>query len=275
MGAPSQMTEVTDLLKKLPDLERLLSKIHSMGTSVKGQDHPDSRAVLYEEVVYSKRKIADFLAALEGFKVMKEIVSIMEPVAEGFRSKLMRQVVLLKTENEDGLFPDLSPELKRWDKAFDHQKARTTGVITPKAGFDPEYDQALDGIKDCEKGLQEYLDRQKKRLGCKNLSYWGTGRNRYQLEVPDSVSERSVPEEYEVRSTKKGWKRYSTKEIEQLFSEIQTWEDKRDAALKDCMRRLFYNFDKNYKDWQTAVECMAVLGKKKKLTLFPGFTDKA
>lgn len=258
MGAPSQVTEVTDLLKKLPDLERLLSKIHSMGTPIKGQDHPDSRAVLYEEVVYSKRKIADFLAALEGFKVMKEIVKIMKPVAKDFRSKLMRQV-LLKAKNEDGLFPNLSPELKRWDKAFDHQKARTTGVITPKAGFDPEYDQALDGVKDCEKGLQEYLDRQKKRLGCKNLSYWGTGRNRYQLEVPDSVSERSVPEEYEVRSTKKGWKRYSTKEIERLFSEMQSWEDKRDAALKDCMRRLFYNFDKNYKDWQTAVECMAVL----------------
>uniref|UniRef100_A0A8C2L8V7 DNA mismatch repair protein n=1 Tax=Cyprinus carpio TaxID=7962 RepID=A0A8C2L8V7_CYPCA len=258
-GAPSQATEVTDLLKKLPDLERLLSKIHSMGTPLKGQDHPDSRAILYEEVVYSKRKIADFLAALEGFKVMREVVSIMEPIAEGFKSKLLRQVVLLKTENEDGLFPDLSPELKRWDTAFDHQKARTTGVITPKAGFDPEYDQALNGIKDCERGLQEYLDRQKKRLGCKNLSFWGTGRNRYQLEVPDSVSQRSVPEEYEVRSTKKGWKRYSTKESERLFSELQSWEDKRDAALKDCMRRLFYNFDKKCKDWQTAVECMAVL----------------
>lgn len=259
MGAPSQVTEVTDLLKKLPDLERLLSKIHSMGTPLKGQDHPDSRAILYEEVVYSKRKIADFLAALEGFKVMKEIVSIMEPVSDGFKSKLLRQVMLLKTENEDGLFPDLSPELKRWDTAFDHQKARTTGVITPKAGFDPEYDQALNGIKDCDRGLQEYLDRQKKRLGCKNLSYWGTGRNRFQLEVPDSVSERSLPEEYEVRSTKKGWKRYWTKEIERLFSELQSWEDKRDSALKDCMRRLFYNFDKNCKDWQTAVECMAVL----------------
>lgn len=259
MGAPSQVSEVTDLLKKLPDLERLLSKIHSMGTPLKGQDHPDSRAILYEEVIYSKRKIADFLAALEGFKVMKEIVSIMEPVSDGFKSKLLRQVMLLKTENEDGLFPDLSPELKRWDTAFDHQKARTTGVITPKAGFDPEYDQALNGIKDCDRGLQEYLDRQKKRLGCKNLSYWGTGRNRFQLEVPDSVSERSLPEEYEVRSTKKGWKRYWTKEIERLFSELQSWEDKRDSALKDCMRRLFYNFDKNCKDWQTAVECMAVL----------------
>lgn len=262
MGAPSQSTEVTDLLKKLPDLERLLSKIHSMGTPLKGQDHPDTRAVLYEELVYSKRKIADFLAALEGFKVMKEVVSVMDPVGEEFRSKLLRQVVLLKTEHEEGLFPDLAPELKRWDTAFDHQKARTTGVITPKAGFDPEFDQALNGIKDCERELQDYLDRQKKRLGCKTLSYWGTGRNRYQLEVPDSVSERSLPEEYEVRSTKKGWKRYSTKDVERLFSDLQSWEDKRDAALKDCMRRLFYNFDKNYKDWQTAVECMAVLGKR-------------
>ncbi|XP_066536210.1 DNA mismatch repair protein Msh6 [Hoplias malabaricus] len=259
MGAPAQATEATELLKKLPDLERLLSKVHSMGTPLKNQNHPDSRAILYEEVVYSKRKIADFLSALEGFKVMREIVSLMEPVSEGFQSKLLRQVVVLKIQSEDGLFPDLTPELNRWDTAFDHHKARTTGVITPKAGFDPEYDQALSEIKECERGLQEYLDRQKKRLGCKSLSYWGTGRNRYQLEVPDSVSERNIPEEYEVRSTKKGWKRYSTKEIERLFSDLQSWEEKRDAALKDCMRRLFYNFDKNYRNWQIAVECMGVL----------------
>lgn len=260
MGAPAQVSEVAELLKKLPDLERLLSKIHSIGTPLKGQDHPDSRAVMYEEVVYSKRKIADFLAALEGFKAMQEIVSIMSSASETFRSKLLRQVLVMKTDDGEGLFPDLSQELKRWDTAFDHQKARNTGVITPKAGFDPEFDQALSEIKDCERNLQEYLDRQKKRLGCRTLAYWGTGRNRYQMEVPDSVSERNIPEEYEVRSTKKGWKRYSTREIERWFSELQSWEEKRGAALKDCMRRLFYNFDKNYRDWQTAVECMAVLG---------------
>lgn len=257
MGAQAQATEVTDLLKKLPDLERLLSKIHSIGT-LKGQDHPDGRAVLYEEVTYSKRKIADFLSALDGFRTMQEIISILNPVSAESRSALLRQVVSLKSE-KDGLFPDLSAELRRWETAFDHQKARTTGVITPKAGFDPEYDQALTGIKNCERELQDYLDRQKKRLGCKSMSYWGTGRNRYQMEVPDSVSERNIPEEYEVKSTKKGWKRYVTKETERLFSALQGFEEKRDAALKDCMRRLFYNFDKNYRDWKTAVECMAVL----------------
>lgn len=259
MGAQAQATEVSDLLKKLPDLERLLSKIHSIGTPLKGQDHPDSRAVLYEEVTYSKRKIADFLSALEGFKTMQEIISVLAPVSGECRSALLRQVVGLRNE-KDGLFPDFSAELRRWETAFDHQKARTTGVISPKAGFDPEYDQALTGIKNCERELQDYLDRQKKRLGCKSMAYWGTGRNRYQMEVPDSVSERNIPEEYEVKSTKKGWKRYVTKESERLFSELQGFEEKRDAALKDCMRRLFYNFDKNYRDWKTGVECMAVLG---------------
>ncbi|XP_071383497.1 DNA mismatch repair protein Msh6 [Centroberyx affinis] len=259
MGVQAQASEISELLKKLPDLERLLSKIHSIGTPLKGQDHPDSRAVLYEEVTYSKRKIADFLSALEGFKTMQEIISVLAPVLGEFRSTLLHQVVNLKTNSKDGLFPDLSTELRRWETAFDHQKARTTGVITPKAGFDPEYDQALTEIKNCERELQEYLDRQKKRLGCKNMAYWGTGRNRYQMEVPESVSERNIPEEYEVKSTKKGWKRYVTREIERLFSELQSFEEKRDAALKDCMRRLFYNFDKNYRDWQTGVECMAVL----------------
>uniref|UniRef100_A0A3Q3MW71 DNA mismatch repair protein n=1 Tax=Mastacembelus armatus TaxID=205130 RepID=A0A3Q3MW71_9TELE len=258
MGAQGQATEVSDLLKKLPDLERLLSKIHSIGTPLKGQDHPDSRAVLYEKVTYSKRKIADFLSALEGFKTMQEIISVFAPLSGEFQSTLLCQIVTLKSK-KDGLFPDLSAELKRWETAFDHQKARTTGVITPKAGFDPEYDQALTGIKNCERELQDYLDRQKKRLGCKSMAYWGTGRNRFQMEVPDSVSERNIPEEYEVKSTKKGWKRYVTKETERLFSELQGFEEKRDAALKDCMRRLFYNFDKNYRDWKTGVECMAVL----------------
>lgn len=259
MGLQAQAGEVSDLLKKLPDLERLLSKIHCIGTPLKGQDHPDSRAVLYEEVTYSKRKIVDFLSALEGFKTMQEIISLLAPVSSDCQSRLLRQVISVKG-GRDGLFPDLSVELSRWETAFDHQKARNTGVITPKAGFDPEYDQALAGIKARVEELIDYLGRQKKRLGCKTISFWGTGRNRYQIEVPDSVSERNIPQEYEVKSTKKGWKRYTTRETERLFSELQGFEEKRDAALKDCMRRLFYNFDKNYKNYKAAVECMAVLG---------------
>lgn len=259
MAIPGKVSEVGELLKKLPDLERLLSKIHSIGSPLKSQNHPDSRAVMYEETTYSKKKIADFLSTLEGFKVMREVIMIMEDVLDDFKSNILQQVVSLKENHPKGRFPDLSAELKRWDTSFDHEKAKKTGVITPKAGFDPDFDEALRDIKTAEQNLADYLEKQRKRLGCKNIVYWGTAKNRYQMEIPESVTERNLPEEYELKSTKKGFKRYWTKAIERMFGDLVNAEERRDAALKDCMRRLFYNFDKNYKEWQTAVECFAVL----------------
>ncbi|XP_015133604.2 DNA mismatch repair protein Msh6 isoform X1 [Gallus gallus] len=259
LAVPAKLTEITEHLKKLPDLERLLSKIHSIGSPLKSQNHPDSRAIFYEEIKYSKKKIADFLSALEGFKVMNEIVDAMEEVASDFKSQVLKQLVTRKAKHPDGRFPDLSAELKRWDTAFDHNQARKTGVITPKAGFDPDYDKALQDIKTVEEDFRTYLDKQRKLLGLKSVLYWGTGKNRYQMEIPETATSRNLPEEYELKSTRKGYKRYWTKEIEKMLAELINAEERRDAALKDCMRRLFYNFDKNSQDWQTAVQCIAVL----------------
>ncbi|CAM4539461.1 unnamed protein product [Lepidochelys olivacea] len=259
LAVPDKMFEVSELLKKLPDLERLLSKIHSIGSPLKSETHPDNRAIFYEETRYSKKKITDFLSTLEGFKVMLETIGIMEEIAADFKSKILKQLVTLKSKNPEGCFPDLSTELKRWDTAFDHNEARKTGVITPKAGFDPDYDKALKDITDIEENLREYLDKQRKRLGFKAMLYWGAGKNRYQMEIPENAISHNLPEEYELKSTRKGYKRYWTKEIEKMLAEMVNAEERRDAALKDCMRRLFHNFDKNSKDWQTAVDCFAVL----------------
>ncbi len=41
---------ITDGLKALPDLERLVSKVHQLGNVRK--DHPDSRAVMFENDIY-------------------------------------------------------------------------------------------------------------------------------------------------------------------------------------------------------------------------------
>ncbi|XP_029087380.1 DNA mismatch repair protein Msh6 isoform X3 [Monodon monoceros] len=163
--------------------------------------------------------------------------------------------------NEDSgvMLPQVLKELNRWDTAFDHEKARKTGLITPKAGFDSDYDQALADIRENEQSLLEYLEKQRSRIGCRTIVYWGIGRNRYQLEIPENFITRNLPEEYELKSTKKGCKRYWTKTIEKKLANLINAEERRDVSLKDCMRRLFYNFDKNYKDWQAAVECIAVL----------------
>jgi DNA mismatch repair protein MSH6 len=72
--------------------------------------------------------------------------------------------------------------------------------------------------------------------------YWGTGKNRYQMEVPEAVLKR-VPDEYEVMSSKKGAKRYWTKAIEKMLAELSDAEERKDVALKDIMRRIFHSFD--------------------------------
>jgi len=70
----------------------------------------------------------------------------------------------------------------------------------------------------------------------------GTAKNRYQLEVPDSVSGR-VPSAYELSGQRKNYKRYVTEKTKTLLVELMEAEAKQDVALKDTMRKLFNKFD--------------------------------
>ena len=76
-------------LKKVPDLERLLSKIHTAGDMKRNQTHPDSRAVMFDMNVYSKRKIMDLLICLDGFKKSMEIMRLLQvgPYKKNMKNK--------------------------------------------------------------------------------------------------------------------------------------------------------------------------------------------
>ncbi|KAL3892164.1 hypothetical protein ACJMK2_004398 [Sinanodonta woodiana] len=257
IGCKDLVAEVTELLKKLPDLERFLSRIHTLGVN-KGPNHPDSRAILYEEVTYSKRKIEDFLSTIDGFKVANKIARKFKDRTENFKSKLLKKTVTLAGENADGYFPDLTEDLQFFENAFDHNKAKKDGVILPSKGVDKEYDKAVSDIKATEQALNDYLEQQRNRLACKSIVYWGTAKNRYQMEIPELAWKR-VPDEYDLTSSKKGWKRYKTAEIEKLFAKMMDAEERKDASLKDVMRRIFHTFDERYKKWNATVQCLAVL----------------
>ena len=86
----AEAADVRTQLKKIPDLERLISKIHTAGDVKRSQSHPDSRAVMFEGNVYSKRKIMDLLLCLDGFKKAMEIVQIFQVTALlSFKIKLV------------------------------------------------------------------------------------------------------------------------------------------------------------------------------------------
>ncbi|KAL3319999.1 DNA mismatch repair protein msh6 [Cichlidogyrus casuarinus] len=243
-------------LKSLPDLERLITKVHLMGTSGATEDQPESRAILFEEIIYSKRKITDFVATIKGFNVafsfMKELR--MQPI----KSSLLRNLCTLASDEESSsMFPDLQEELRYFDRAFDHESAKKQGRIVPERGVDKDFDLACGQLEQVESEIDEHLLECGKEIGCR-LSYWGTGRNRLQIEVPDHKL-KCVPRDWQMSSQKKGFKRYRTKETTVLLARLMQAEERKDYALCHIMRRIFAKFSTHFHKFHAAVKCIAQL----------------
>ncbi len=59
-----------------------LCRIHNIGCQSQDKG-PDSRAVFFEHILYSKRKIADFLSVLDGLDLSLKIIQAMNSVCVG------------------------------------------------------------------------------------------------------------------------------------------------------------------------------------------------
>ena len=89
-------------LNKMPDLERLISRIHA-GSS----------------------RAADFLRVLEGFEQIRDAMDEITLYNEG--GGLIGQLL--------ASMPDLKGSLKQWESAFDREKAKTQGRRNLDMGF--------------------------------------------------------------------------------------------------------------------------------------------
>jgi len=247
------MQEVKIILKKLPDLERLLSKIHAEGDSSKSKNHPDSRAIFFENDKYSKRKILDLLSCLDGFKKCESLLQSFR--GQQFDSKMLKNITTL--ENEGGEFPDLRELLNYFDNAFDQESARKEGKIIPSAGVDEDLDEADKNLNIISDELKDYLKDQKKHFGC-DVKYWGTGKNRFQIEIPASKV-KLANDDYELASGTKTLKRYVTSYTKELLERQMSAEDQREKALMDIQRKMFYQFSRHADIWRKAIGCLSLI----------------
>ncbi|XP_971522.4 probable DNA mismatch repair protein Msh6 [Tribolium castaneum] len=249
----SLLKDAQDVLKKLPDLERQLAKIHTYGNKFFAQDHPDSRAVFYEAATYSKRRIGDLLKTLQGFELAQNLC----PLFKGCQSSLLKRLTQFKP---DGHYVDLTELLLFFKHAFDQEEAQKEGKIIPKPGVDENYDQAQDAIKAVAKKLDEYLVELQQFFGCK-VTYFGSDKKRFQIDIPESHTKK-VTSEYQLEGTKKGAKpskRYSTARSRQLLAEMMKAESERAKVIQDLNRRIFQKFSEKREQWEQAIDCITVL----------------
>ncbi len=127
--------------------------------------------------------------------------------------------------------------MKYYQESFDAEKAKADGKIIPKPGVNEDYDAAIGDLKEAEKKLDAYLKAQRKELGCE-IKYFGTNKNRYQMEIPESKCGK-LSSDYELTSSRKGFKRYWTDEIKEYLAELTDAEVRSEQALRDSTKSLF------------------------------------
>lgn len=238
------------ILSTLPDLERLLSKIHAQGNVARMKNHPDGRAIMFEGPTYSKRVIIDFTTTLAKFEEVLKFIELFDD----FKSSL---ITCYTRYEPDGGFPHLRETLDYFKTAFDHEEAKKQGYIVPKKGVDVEYDSVLTELAENKKALDRYLEKQKQHFGVK-VTFHGTDRKRYQIEIPESQVKKVGPG-YELQSQRKGFKRYYTVEAKELLAKQMNAEEHKDKVLKDLNRRIFAKFSEKYDMWHTAVYKLATM----------------
>ncbi|KAK4161751.1 putative DNA mismatch repair protein msh6 [Cladorrhinum sp. PSN259] len=217
------LAQFSSNLSKMPDLERLISRIHA-----------------------GSCKAEDFVRVLEGFEQIDYTMNFLGAFGGG--NGLVDRLI--------SAMPNLKDALGYWETAFDRKKARETKLLIPAAGIEEDFDNSEQELERIRGGLQELLQKQQTALKCKTLKFTDIGKEIYQIEVPKAVK---VPTTWRQMSATSNVKRYYFKELEALVRELQEAEETHSQIVKEVALRFFKRFDVDYEVWLQAIRIISQL----------------
>jgi DNA mismatch repair protein MSH6 len=281
-SAASALSEARQILAKCGDIERLLSRIHSMSGSGSSEDtgavHPNERAVLYESATHTRRKVGDFSKLLNGLRQSARIPELFDGIE--LQSGLLRKIVY--PVSKGGYFPEMDRELDWFFQNFDCELA-AKGFFEPGRGMDDDYDEACDAIERIRRELEDYKDemcsqvlRGSSRTQWKYINTKDDSKDKYFIELPASIP---VPDNFIVKGKRgKGAKqvnKYRTREVEQLIQQLEHALDVQKDGKARGMQLIFAKFDSRRSLWAAAAQTTAMLdavGSLAQASSNPGFT---
>ncbi|OLN92779.1 DNA mismatch repair protein msh6 [Colletotrichum chlorophyti] len=212
----SQMT-------KMPDLERLISRIHAASC-----------------------KPEDFVRVLEGFEQIEYTMSLLSAFGggNGLVDRLLASM------------PNLTDPLSYWKTAFDRTRARDDKILIPERGIEEDFDNSQDRIAEIKEELQTLLGKKKSELKCKTLKFTDIGKEIYQIEAPKAVK---VPSNWRQMSATASVKRYYFEELTDLVRELQEAEETHSQISKEVAVRFFHRFDTDYETWSQSIRIISQL----------------
>jgi DNA mismatch repair protein MSH6 len=251
-SAALAMTEARPMLRKVGDLERLLSRVHAMGSSGSSSANPNERAMLYEGATYSQRKINDFHKLIDGLYCAGKVVDLFSPEkCSGFENCLLRKIV--RRQKDGGCFPDNLEEELSW-------------FTENTECFDDDYYAACADIERIEQELQNYKVVMCRQLGKNALSQWTyintrpEARDKYLIELPVATK---VPQDFYIKAKRgsgiKQVNKYRTAVVEGLVNDLEAALEMKKAGKERSTQLLFQKFDSLRTIWTAVAHATAML----------------
>jgi DNA mismatch repair protein MSH6 len=272
------------ILGKIGDLDRLLSRLHSMSGPTDHNDdseayHPSERAVLYESVTYTKRKVGDFSKLLNGLRQSCQIPDLFADL-ELEDGGLLQKIARFTTDG--GFFPVMADELDWYFANFDCDKA-AKGEFEPSRGCDQAYDDACDTIERIKAELEDYghemcnelKPRHTAKSSWKYANTKPNSKDKYLIELPASIQ---VPSDFQVKGKRgsghKQVNKYRTSFVAGLIPELEQAFEVQKFRKAKGMQLVFARFNKQRSLWAAAAHTTALLdalGSLAKVAAKPGY----
>ncbi|WWC67072.1 uncharacterized protein I206_100979 [Kwoniella pini CBS 10737] len=230
--------EFEQLCKGLPDLERLISRIHA-----------------------GSEKESKFLDVIASFKKIQKGTDRLIRTAEAFKSPSVAG--LLRS------LPDLSTHLGHIEGKYEVPDDEKTVTILPIPGADEECDEADEAVAELDAKLNAILAREAKDLNLRvdpnynrpkdGIRFWHSNQGLkeiYYIEVPAGTR---VGHNWAKQNATKQYARYYTSQIRPLVEDMK--EAKETASIKKngFYKKLLKEFDQDRTVWIKTVRVIAEL----------------
>lgn len=242
-------------LKKLPDLERLLSRIHMQS-------------------VRNPQTLIDFIGGLESISLLlyhinqlqldhsTELSSDSTSKTLPFHSELLLSIFSPRGELTKssiiGRFPDISDALDLISK-IDITKSHETKSIIQRRGFDPEYDQLTDQLAEKSQEVEQIVVSEKQKRKITDLKLVEKGKQ-YLIEVPIKLlGNKKLDQKFEdnIVDRLKSVIRYRLDSLDQISDESSDIKAAMNERLESAVDRLQKQLDQSFEPLRQLCHCIA------------------
>ncbi|KAF8348581.1 muts domain V-domain-containing protein [Amanita rubescens] len=226
MNHPTFEASFTEIAKGLPDLERVVSRIHSKNCRVK-----------------------DFLKVLSAFKKLSHGFVKLADESESFESK----TILGHLRGA----PDLLPNIKNVKSMF--VEGTDSDELMPQPEKDDAYDEIMDEIKGLEKEFDQDLETMKEKLKIP-LAYWHSSIGNKEIYLVETdVKAKNIPKDWVKSSGTKAKSRWVVSSLQKKIRQLKEARENRNTIIKAFKVRVYDEFDADRDLWLRAIRVFAEL----------------